>query len=243
MATETTVAAQGVDFSLYDCEIEFESRIIGGIPVVPFGADRADIYEKWARGQGVENDPSYEKPLPEALAEDPDMPVLEEDSEIAGMMCGFRCDREGIYVEARQVKAALRESAQRLGLIVKQRGLRQVLQHDLHVRAVDGSQKLRLYRDGGVVTEPDGEDQRPIAVVTARGPRTTIKRFEYVIAPTIRFRVMILAGGVGDGLLNEDGLRRVLSFAGYLGLGADRSQGEGTFGLVDFSPAGVNTVS
>jgi hypothetical protein len=93
-------------------------------------------------------------------------------------------------METRQVKAMLRESAQRLGITKKVRGSRQVVQHDLHVRALDGSQKLRLG-----VTEPDGKDQRPISVVTRQGPRTAIKRFEYVTERSVTFDIRLLPMG------------------------------------------------
>jgi hypothetical protein len=209
----------------YEAEVRFVDRIVGGIPVIPEGTDRADAYEKWARGQEVENDPTFEKPLGQALAAEDDMPVTAD--QIEGLETGFRADDLGLYIEARQVKAMLRESAQRLGLIKKVRGTRQVLQHDLLVRAQDGSQKLHLG-----VEEPTGKDSRPISVVTRQGPRTAIKTFSYVTEPVLTFRIKVLAGGVGDGIIDLDTLQDMLDFGGDLGLGADRSQGEGTFELV-----------
>jgi hypothetical protein len=211
-----------VKWSSYEVEIQINDRLVGGIPIVPEGAERADAYEAWARGQGVEEAPGFEQTLSEALAEEPDMPVTTE--EVAGLETGFRSDEEGIYVEARQVKAMLKEAAQRLGIIKTVRGSRQVLQHDLIVRSADGGQKLHLG-----LAEPSGKDSRPISVVTRQGPRTAIRRFDYASQPTIRFVVRVLAGGVGDGLVNEEKLRDMLEFGGELGLGADRSQGEGTF--------------
>lgn len=213
--------------------IELEGRLVGGIPVVPEGADRADVYEKWARGQGVEEAPEFEKPLHEVLAADPDMPVDVAVEEIVGPSTGFRADEQGIYIEARQVKAMIREGAQRLGYIQSVRGTRQVIQHDVHVRAVGGrGQKLRFVRDGVALTEVDGMDSRPIAVVTRQGPRTTIKRFQYVEDCEISFDVLLLKGGVGDGIVQPEHLQRIFEFGGFLGLGADRSQGEGTFSVV-----------
>jgi hypothetical protein len=35
----------------YRVVIRFEDRLVGGIPIVPEGAGRADAYESWARGQ------------------------------------------------------------------------------------------------------------------------------------------------------------------------------------------------
>lgn len=218
-----------VTWNTYNATIRCTDRLVGGIPVVPDDADRADAYESWARGQGIE-DPAARHELSERLAEDTDMPVAVED--VAGLMTGFRRDDDGLYIEARQVKAMLRESAQRLGLIQKKRGARQVLQHDLHVSATDGGQKIHLD-----AAEPDGTDQRPISVVTRQGPRTAIKRFEYLNQPVIHCRVRVLAGGVGDGLIGEDELRDLFEFGGSLGIGADRSQAAGIFELVSLERA------
>lgn len=221
--------------TIYPAEIRV-SRLIGGIPVVPEGADRGDAYEAWARGQGV--DPVDASDLAANLAEEGDMPIVDA-ADIEGLMTGFRGDATGIYIEARQVKAAIREALQRLGVIKKVRGSRQVLQHDLHVRAhgvtdATGGQKLYLTRGGVFLQEPDGMLTRPISVVTRQGPRTALKRTDYAENVTIRFDVLVLAGGVGDGLIDGDVLRQALECAGWLGIGADRSQGEGTFDITAF---------
>jgi hypothetical protein len=201
--------------------------------MIPPGTDRADAYERWAKGQGVEPEEAREG-LAEALAAEGDMPVGADDVE--GLQTGFRRDETGIYIEARQVKAMLRESAQRLGIIVQKRGTRQVIQHDLHVRALDGGQKLRLWTKGELAATADGTDQRPISVVTRQGPRTALKRFEYIEQAELSFQVLLLAGGVGDNLIGPDELQRMLEFGGMLGLGADRSQGMGTFTVVSLEP-------
>src|SRR5262249_54137952 len=87
---------------------------VGGTPIVPEGAERADAYEGWARGQGVEDAPGFNLPLHEALASDDDMPVATIE-DVEGLATGFKRDPErGLYIECRQVKAMLREAAQRL---------------------------------------------------------------------------------------------------------------------------------
>lgn len=218
-----------IAWTTYEAEIQFRDRCIGGIPLVTPDQEAAGVYSAWQHGQKVVDDPAFAEPLAAVLAVDPDMPIAEETGQ------GFRRDDEqGLYLEARQVKAMLKEAAQRLGYIKNTRGTRQVLQHDLHVRAVDGSQKLYLAR-----TEPDGVDMRPISVITPQGPRTSLKRFEYVTAATLRFRVKVLAGGLGEGLIGDEQLHDMLELGGELGLGADRSQGEGTFDLVTIEVCGI----
>jgi hypothetical protein len=86
-----------------------------------------------------------------------------------------------------------------------------------------------------VLAAPDSVDSRPISVVTRQGPRTALKRFEFVVQPRITFQILVLANGVGNGLIGEEELRRMLEFGGMLGIGADRSQGEGVFTVVEFA--------
>jgi hypothetical protein len=234
-----------ITFYEYDVLIKLRERLVGGIPIIPEGADRADAYEKWARGQGVEPDTDFEQSLPDALAEDPDMPVAVAVDDVAGLETGFKRDSNGgLYIEARQVKAMLREAAQRLGHIKRHKGMRQIIQHDLYVRSPeDATQKLYLSR-----LAPDGKETRPISVITRQGPRTALKRFEYVTEPEIAFRIRVLAGGIGEEVFGktikerdnqrEEILLSMLELGCELGLGADRSQGEGTFDILAFARVG-----
>lgn len=208
-------------WTTYTATIEISDRLIGGIPITNEG-DRPDAFKGWLRGQQLDN--TDVESLADTLTDVPDMPTGDGE-EVLGT--SFRADDDGLYIEARQIKAMLREAAQRLGIIKRVRGSRQVVQHDLHIRGTDGSQKIHLGR-----TQPDGTDTRPISVMTPQGPRTSIKRFDYVVAPTLVFEIRLLDGGVGAGLIGEEELRDMLELGGMLGLGADRSQGEGTFILV-----------
>lgn len=233
-----------ISFYEYDVIIRLRDRLVGGIPVVPEGADRADMYEKWGRGQAIEQDPEFEEPLHAALAEDPDMPVAVAQEDVQGLETGFKRDANGLYIEARQVKAMLREAAQRLGHIKRHKGMRQILQHDLYVRSpLDATQKLYLGRQVA-----DGKEVRPISVITRQGPRTALKRFEYVTQCEIAFRIRILSGGIGEDVFGksqkdrdnkrEEILLSMLELGSELGLGADRSQGEGTFEILAFAKVG-----
>lgn len=209
-----------LSWTRYTVVIRFRDRLVGGVPIAAPETDREKLYGSWQRGQQVESD-GTSPTLTETLVSDEDMPV----DELTGQ--GFKRDQDGLYIEARQVKAMLKEAAQRLGIVKNVRGSRQVLQHDLHVRALDGGQKIHVGRD-----EPDGVDERPISVITPQGPRTSLKRYEYITEPELAFEIRLLAGGIGNGLIDADTLHDMLELGSELGLGADRSQGEGTFDLV-----------
>lgn len=62
------------------------------------------------------------------------------------------------------------------------------------------------------------------------GPRTALKRYDFVQAPvTLRWNVRYL----NDGVVDEALVRLLLEYGGWNGLGADRSQGNGQFEVVE----------
>lgn len=219
-----------IRWNVYKTSLSFRERIVGGIPIALIDGERN--YSGWLKGQGLD-EPNVAE-LAAKLAEDPDMPTTEEPVEVT--ITGFRRDQDNCaYIEARQVKAMLKEAAQRLGFVKRTKGTKQVLQHDLHVRAADGSQVIRLLPAPAQVQR----ESRPISVITPMGPRTSIKEFEYVEDPSIEFLIYVLAGGIGNGLLGIEQLNDMLALGQDLGIGADRSQGEGTFDVDSIEHEGV----
>jgi hypothetical protein len=79
--------------------------------------------------------------------------------------------------------------------------------------------------------EPDGTDERVVHVMTAMGPRSSFKKYDYYDAPEISFTLKVL----NDGVVTEHHLRTILEYAQDNGLGADRSQGFGQFDLMEFA--------
>ncbi len=61
--------------------------------------------------------------------------------------------------------------------------------------------------------------------MTARGPRTALKRSDYISGVKLVCRLEVL----DDNFITESMLRTILDYASENGLGADRSQGYGTF--------------
>jgi CRISPR/Cas system CMR-associated protein Cmr1 (group 7 of RAMP superfamily) len=66
--------------------------------------------------------------------------------------------------------------------------------------------------------------------MTMQGPRSSLKKFDYVNRPRITFQLRVL----NDGVITEEILRTILAYCQETGLGADRSQGAGTFDVVAF---------
>lgn len=218
----------------YTVTLAFTNAIIGGIPAVEASAtaeERAAKYEPWI-AQQVNKRPAEDKKdvvvEPEEVAldlsETEGMPTYEY-GEVA--LTSFRRHQGVPAIEARQVKAMLKESAQRLGFIKSLPGMRQVLQHDVRITSVDGGDFICLG-----VKEVTGVEERPVHVWGPQGPQNSIKAYEYVDGAEVTFKVSVLSGGVAKEGLTEPRLQECLQYAEVFGaLGADRSQGYGRFSV------------
>jgi len=127
----------------------------------------------------------------------------------------------GLAIEGRQVKAMLKEAAN----IIK--GRDPVKVKNLRSKVADQVFVSEEYIPLGR-TEPDEYQERPIHVMTAQGPRTSIKRVEMVKGAEVTFTVRRRQGRDTQSV-PEPTLLAILDYCQTLGLGADRSQGYGTF--------------
>ena len=110
------------------------------------------------------------------------------------------------------------------------RGCKQIFQHGFEVKAPDGGERLYL---GATGTLPF--DEGPIHVQTPQGPRTAIKRVDYVERPSITFEVWVLSTHASETRhIGENDVVQMLRFAQENGVGADRSQGRGKFDVTGF---------
>jgi len=93
--------------------------------------------------------------------------------------------------------------------------------------------EIYLMRDGSYVTEPDGQLVGAIHVTTRQGPRTAIKKQDYVANADLTFTVKALNEPMETKdkkkIHPEDMLKIILDYGQDIGLGKDRSQGGGTF--------------
>ncbi|MCL2393081.1 MAG: hypothetical protein FWC87_00210 [Acidimicrobiaceae bacterium] len=139
--------------------------------------------------------------------------------------------------ESRAMKAAIKEAANILGSTASRSGV-------LDVKNFRSKLAERVFVDpriGGCPiicgcgeTHQPGDilhlTERPIQVMTMQGPRTSLKAVEYATDVPLQFNIRILR----DGIVKETHLRTILEYLQDGGLGADRSQGSGTFDLIDF---------
>jgi hypothetical protein len=153
----------------------------------------------------------------------------------------FFIDEAGPYIGNYQMKACIRDMCTTLGIFMKKRGSKQTFQHLIGVRAADhdgnalrGEQGLRLHfwRDGEIVTQVDDWIEKTAHVMTAQGPRSVIKRHDYVTGATLRFLIMVpcnLEKNREKALIQDEQVVEIMLHAQNNGLGCSRSQGHGTF--------------
>jgi hypothetical protein len=226
MAT-TTPKAQDKRFSprglydVYTVTIQVRDRLCGGFP------RNKDMIGGWVKATTGYDDEQSVK----LTAENVDL-VVNEVAEKSWI--GFMATEEkGLFIQARQIKACLKQSASVLGITKTKRGSKQILAEGLEVKAVDGGDRFYFG-----VKAPSGTLENAIHVMTAQGPRTALRRMDYIDKPEITFEVWILKTAPQETRhVGEDDLIEILKHAQENGLGASRSQGEGKFDVVTFTKA------
>jgi hypothetical protein len=215
-------------YSIYRVKLQFSGKVAGGIPKDP------SLIESWVKArtgyddEETRNQIENAKALTEGSLEDGIAGIV--DDAIEKNQTIFLRDEEGPYLEARCVKACFRDVLSIGRVFTNKKGSKQIYQHAFVIKnADDGSD--RIYLDGGV----EGIDERPIHVMTARGPRTAIKRMAVITAPFAEFEVWVLKTHHREARhLTDDDIRTALLVMQHNGLGASRSQGYGQFELLQF---------
>jgi len=196
--------------------IRFRGKILGGIP------KSKELIEPWLRGRGVPS--SAAKELAEEIASEVESETLEEQVEAA--WTGFKKDEAGPYIEERQIKALLKEAAFVLGLTKKAR-FKDSIAHGVFVKP----EKIHFMKGKKPVKKADGHVESAIHVMTRRGPRSALKRCDYIEKGECTFHIWVAAPAV-----TEKDLEKMLKLGEEIGLGASRSQGYGKYDMTTFKP-------
>ena len=193
-------------------------NIAGGLPTDPRLID-AWQQARWSKAAKL----LPEDPKTPAEAVENTLELLPGVPEEAGWTTFARDPAGHLCLEGRQVKAALKESANVLKGLLPVNGKVIPLRSKLAERVFVKERLLPLLRDGRPLTEPDGTVERPIHVMTAQGPRSALKRADVCNEVYVECTLVV----VRDGLVTEPMLRTLLDHIDENGLGADRSQGYG----------------
>ena len=207
--------------NLYDkwlVEIVFREKLCGGVP------KNENTIKSWVESKTGHTDKQAEELAAEAVE------AMKEQLTDASWN-GFKQDAEhGLYIEPRQVKAMLRECFTMQRVFVKKKGSKQIHQHGLEIKGLEHPSRIYLGR-----AEADGDDEGPIHVMTAQGPRSALKRVDYVEGATLTFELWRFKTVATEKRhISHDALVAALTLAQENGLGADRSQGRGKFDVTKF---------
>ena len=204
-------------YDIYQVKIRLRDKLCGGMPKNP------ELIKAWVESTTGHADATTEAQTKEAIEA-----LVDEVTERSWN--GFPADAKGIFVWARQVKALFKECASMLRVTVDKRGSKQIFQHGFEIKGPEKYDRVYLGK-----TKADGYDEGPIHVQTAQGPRTALKRVDYVENVELVFDIWVLAAHPAETrYIGKEDLERMLTFAQENGLGADRSQGRGKFDVLDF---------
>jgi hypothetical protein len=212
-------------YDIYRVKIRFRDKVCGGTPKNP------ELLAGWIAATTEHKDEKTDAQVDEAKAA-----LLEpaEEKSWNGFPMEQVLDTTGVFLWSRQIKALFKECATMLRLTLDKRGSKQIFQHGFEIKGLTKEDRVFLKREH-VVAKADGYDEGPIHVATAQGPRTAIKRVDYVEKATLEFDVWVLSTATAETRhIGEKDIVKMLTFGQENGLGADRSQGRGKFDVIDF---------
>lgn len=194
-----------------------------------------EVVEAWIRSKtGVTDEEEIQSMVRRHMVEmgtwKPDM----TDEEIAAASkavadlretTGFKRDEQhGLYLEARQIKAMLKESTNVLYAGERWGATKKGPKSFLAERVFVSPDKIFLDR-----MEPDGVDQMIGHIVGPQGPRSTLGRHEFVQNAVITFDVLVARDAI-----EQEWWADIWTHAEENGLGALRSQGWGRFDIMQW---------
>lgn len=207
-----------VGYIIYRVVLQITNRLEGGVPKDPA------VIKSWLETKGISSADVYQETVAEVGTD-----VAEAQEEAARKnWCGFKEDKEkGLFIEARQVKAAFKEAANVLRGLLGITAAKSKLAERVWVKSVDPKSPETIWLGQN---ETDGCEERVVHAMTRRGPISSIKRTDYVDHPSVEFLIEVL----DDGLFKREVLEELLTYMGKNGLGANRSQGAGQFEVSSF---------
>jgi len=147
---------------------------------------------------------------------------------------GFKSDDNGLYLEGRAVKAAIKESANIMFGGERVGPTRKGFKNYVAERLVVVEDKVYLNRE-----QPDGVETFTGHVTGPQGPRSTLTRYEYVEKPILTFHIKELKlmqnSKNGKAALTDEQWEQLFVSMEVQGMGAIRSQQYGRFETVEFT--------
>lgn len=144
---------------------------------------------------------------------------VEASEEVERGYATFKRDEDGLYYEARCIRAHIKDCAN-------------ILQGMLGIKALKAKVANRVYVEPAKIyldkKEPDGSETRIIHAMTMKGPRSSLKTIDYVDKPVLKFQLKVLS----DGVIDRKILESIFEYGAEHGMGQERSQDWGKYELV-----------
>ena len=214
-------------FDTYAVKIKF-ADLVGGAPKTE------KMIEGWINSTNKERTTEVRQQLVDAAKET--LPEL-VDEQAEKNSIGFKSDERGLFIEGRQIQAMLKESGNIIkdiapggigkGKTDEEKGVL-ALKKKISENVFVMEDRIYLGR-----AKPDAIEERPIHVMTAQGPRTSIKCVEVCRDVEVAFTLKRRVGNI----VTLKTLLAVLDYAQSMGGGADRSQGRGRFAVLSVDAA------
>jgi hypothetical protein len=195
----------------YEVQLQFTTPFASSTPKNP-----KDI-EAMLEARMPSKPPEDAMPIPE-LAEQIAGEV-EAAEEVERGYATFKRDDNGLYYEARCVRAHIKDCANQLQGILGIKALKAKVANKVYVEPA----KIYLGK-----SEPDGSEVRIIHAMTMKGPRSSLKTIDYVVDAKLNFTLRVLE----DGVIDQDILEAIFEYGGTHGMGQERSQDWGKYELV-----------
>lgn len=224
--TLKSVFADKSPFATYGATLQFRDRLVGGTPKDP------KVVRDWMMAKVIPDDDQFTLGKFMEVAEEAGIPVPDGGAdwewfsrvtkEVADTKNtqGFKSDEHGLYIEARQAKALIKEAANILWPKrqwgVSKKGTKSFWAERIHV------EPYRVHVNGIA-----GVDQFIGHIKGPQGPQSTVSYYEFVDQPMIEMEIEVL-----DDCIEQDDWAKLWAFAERNGLGAKRSQGFGQFVIV-----------
>lgn len=131
----------------------------------------------------------------------------------------FEVDKDGLFIEERNVKAMLREAGM-ITTVGKRAGFGDFVRSGVFAKP----EKIHLKRDESTIKKPDGYIDRIVLTKGRCKNRCALKRLDFVTQPHIDFELWVAAVALSD-----EEVQSLFLLGQEVGLGACRTQGFGKF--------------
>ena len=206
----------------YQVEVEFTTNFGASLPRTPDGI-RAMLEHRMPSEAAFKK---IENPVPVAVLAEQVIQEVEASEEEPPGWATFPHDAQGIYVEPRTVRGHIKDCALQVAATTGITAFKAKVANKVYVV----EEPLRLRRaDSALITKVDGTITRTIQVMTRQGPRSSLKRVDYVAPPS---RLAFVLRVWDDKVVGEKELRTIFEYGEVHGMGAERSQHWGNYHLL-----------